>query len=223
MCERSSVMSIYKRKSGKWAAVVCLDPTANGLMRRRSLGTFATRKDAERAERDALAAKDRGIDLSPGKVTVANLLERYIADRRAKERAIRTVERYEGLSRLSIVPHLGTMTLAKLTPAHVSGWLVTIREHGGVDGRALAGKTVKHAYALLRSALRWALRHDLVARNVAEAVDPPSVGRSQARALTDEEASAFLGGPSSGWRSGQRRGVESCSRCAGRMWTSRRR
>jgi hypothetical protein len=67
-------LSIYKRKSGKWAAVICLDPTPTGLMRRRSLGTFATRKEAERAEREALASKDRGIDLTPGKVNVADLL-----------------------------------------------------------------------------------------------------------------------------------------------------
>lgn len=32
---------------------------------RRPLGTFATKKEAEKAERDALSARDRGIDVAP--------------------------------------------------------------------------------------------------------------------------------------------------------------
>jgi integrase len=161
-------------------------------MRRRSLGTFGTRREAERAEREALAAKDRGIDLSPRTVTVQELLARFVADRRTKARAVRTVERYEGIVRLLIAPHLGTITVAKLSPAHVSAWIATLQEGGGVGGRPLSAKTAKHAHALLRSALRWAVRHDLASRNVADAVDPPTVGRSRAHALADDEAKRFL-------------------------------
>jgi integrase len=181
-------------------------------MGRLSLGAFLTKEDAERAERDALSAKDRGVELSPRKVTVAEILERFIADRRSKQRALRTIDRYEGLVELSIVPHVGTLPLAKLTPAHVSGWLATLQEKGGAriakmdrkpvlrDGKRvveftnkpLSAKTTKHAYALLRSALRWAVRHDLAARNVAEAVDPPTVGRSQARALAEGEVTRLF-------------------------------
>ncbi len=185
-------MSVYKRKSGKWAAVICLDPPSTGVTLRRSLGTFATRREAERAEREALAAKDRGIDLSPRTVTVQELLNRFVADRRTKARAVRTVERYDGIVRLLITPHLGTIAVAKLSPAHVSAWIATLQERGGVKERPLSAKTAKHAYALLRSALRWAVRHELAARNVADAVDPPTVGRSQARALGDDEAKRFL-------------------------------
>jgi len=186
-------MSVYRRKSGRYAVLIDLESTATGLRRRKSIGTFRTRKDAEVAERRALEARDRGIDLSPRTVTVAELLDRFVADRRAKDRAIRTVARYEEIARLSIGPHLGSIPVAKLSPAHVSGWLATLRKEGSAAKKALSPKSVKHAFATLRAALRWAVRHDLAWRNVADAVDMPTAPRSQARAIDEAEATRLFG------------------------------
>lgn len=181
-------MSIYKRKSGRYAVLIDLEPAATGLRRRKSIGTYRTRKEAEVAERRALEARDRGIDLSPKTVTTAELLERFVADRRAKGRALRTIMRYEELARLTIAPHIGNIPLAKLSPAHISAWLVVLHDRGSVRGKPLAPKSVWHAFTILRGALRWAVRHDLVGRNAAEAIDAPTVPRSQARAISETEA-----------------------------------
>ncbi len=185
-------MSIYKRKSGRYAVLIDLEPTALGGRRRKSVGTFRTRKEAESAERKALEARDRGIDLSPKTVTVAELLDRFVVDRRAKGRALRTLMRYEELARLTIAPHIGGVPLAKLAPAHLSAWLATLQERGSAKGKPLAPKSVWHAFMILRSALRWAVRHDLAWRNVADAIDAPSVPRSQARAIDEDEAARFF-------------------------------
>src|SRR5580700_6273630 len=185
-------MSIYRRRSGRYAVLVDLESTATGLRRRKSVGTFRTRKEAESAERKALEARDRGIDLSPKTVTVAELLDRFVADRRAKGRALRTVMRYDELAKLTIAPHVGGIPLAKLAPAHLSAWLVTLQERGSVKETPLAPKSMWHAFMLLRSALRWAVRHDLAWRNVADVIDAPSVPRSQARAINEAEAARFF-------------------------------
>lgn len=185
-------MSIYGRASGRYAVLIDLESSATGLRRRKSVGTFRTRKEAEAAERKALDARDRGIDLSPKTVTVAQLLDRFLAGRRAKGRALRTVMRYDELAKFTIAPHIGGIALAKLSPAHVSCWLATIKERGSVEKKRLAPKSVSHAFSLLRSALRWAIRHDLAWRNVADAVDAPSAPRSQARALDENEAVRFF-------------------------------
>jgi hypothetical protein len=55
-------MSVYRRKSGRYAVRIDLDSTTTGRRRRKSLGTFPTKKDAER---DALSTRDRGIWLDP--------------------------------------------------------------------------------------------------------------------------------------------------------------
>lgn len=116
-------MSIYKRKSGRYAVLVDLEPSVLGTRRRKSIGTYRTRKEADAAERKALDARDRGIDLSPKTVTIVQLLDRFIGDRRAKGRAMRTVMRYEELAKFTIAPHIGGIVLAKLSPAHLSSWL----------------------------------------------------------------------------------------------------
>jgi integrase len=184
-------MSVYKRTSGRWAVLIDLDASATGKRRRRSVGTFATRKDAERAEREALTARDRGIDLSPSTITVAQLLSRFLRDRQALGRGAKTLEEYGRLAELYIVPHVGSTLVSKLRPAHVSEWVSTILEHGGRGGGPIAAKTARHALSLLSSALRWGLRLDLVGRNVCESVSAPSAVRSEAKALTSDEVGAL--------------------------------
>jgi Phage integrase, N-terminal SAM-like domain len=112
-------MSVYKRRSGRYAVLVDLEPTATGLRRRKSIGTYRTRKEAEAAERKALEARDHGTDLSPQTVTVQQLLDRYAERCRTKALATKTVERYEELANCHVLPVIGGLTLARLKPAHV--------------------------------------------------------------------------------------------------------
>lgn len=99
-------MSVYRRKSGRYAVMIDLEPTATGLRRRKSIGTYRTRKDAERAERQAIEARDRGIDLSPKTVTVSELLDRYLGDREALGRGTKTLQEYRSCADRLIRPHL---------------------------------------------------------------------------------------------------------------------
>ena len=72
-------MSIYKRASGRYTVRVDLE--TDGRRRRLNLGTFATRKEAERAERESLLARDHGTALAASRTTMADLFEKL--DRRA--------------------------------------------------------------------------------------------------------------------------------------------
>lgn len=181
-------MSIYKRKSGRYAVVIA---KAEGSTDRRSLGTFATRKEAQRAERDALTARERGIDLAPRSVTVADIMQRYLRDRKGRCEA-KTLQEYEKITEAYILPHLGTRSLARLRPAHIAEWQQALTEKGGKNGRALSAKTTFHARSLLSGALRWACKMQLLTVNPCAAVDAPKVRRSQARALTREEVLHLL-------------------------------
>lgn len=182
---------IYKR-SGRYAVRIDLDAGANGRRRRKNVGTFSTRKEAEKAEREALSERDRGIDLAPSTVTVGQLLERYIADRKAKGRALRTLMRYEDLARLTIAPHIGALTLIKLRPAHISEWMATVSHTGSAERGPLAPKSVWHAFTFLRAALRWAVKLELVVRNPAESIDAPSIPTSKAVALNRTDVDALF-------------------------------
>jgi hypothetical protein len=91
-----------------------LSPRQPAFVSARLWARFARKKNAEKAERHALEARDRGIDLSPKTVTVAELLDRYLADREALNRGEKTLQEYGGCADRLIRPHLGAITLVKL-------------------------------------------------------------------------------------------------------------
>lgn len=181
-------MSIYKLPSGRYKAIIA---KSEGSTERRSLGTFNTRKEAEKAKRDALAARDRGIDLAPAKVTVADVLARYLSDRKTRCVA-KTMQEYEKMANRYIVPHLGAKPLAKLRPAHIAEWQQALAERGGDAGRPLSAKTTFHARSLLSASLRWACKMQILSVNPCAAVDAPVVRRSSAKALTRDEIGRLL-------------------------------
>lgn len=181
-------MSVYRRKSGRYAVLIDLEPSATGLRRRKSISTYRTRKEAEHAERQALEARDRGIDLSPRTVTLQDLLERYVQRCRTKALATKTVERYEELSRCHLLPVIGGLTLARLKPTHI----VTV--YAKTAEKGLSPKSVRHVHGLLHAALDWAVEQNLCFRNVADVAkrDLPNAQRSPAKALTEDEARRLL-------------------------------
>ncbi len=181
-------MSVYKRKSGRYAVLVDLESSASGLRRRKSKGTYRTRKEAEAAERKALEARDRGCDLSPQTVTVQELLEKYAERCRNKALATKTLERYEELAKCHLLPVIGGHTLARLKPTHVASVYAKAAEKG------LSPKSVRHVHSLLHAALEWAVEQNLCFRNVADVAkgDLPKAQRSPAKALTEDEARRLL-------------------------------
>lgn len=181
-------MSVYKRKSGRYAVLVDLEPSALGGRRRKSIGTYRTRKEAEAAERKALEARDRGIDLSPQTVTMLQLVQRYVERCRTKALATKTLERYEELAKCHISPVIGGLTLARLKPAHV------LNVYAKATAKGLSPKSVRHVHSLLHAVLDWSVEQNLCFRNVADVAkrDLPKAQRSPAKALTEEEARRLL-------------------------------
>jgi integrase len=71
-------------------------------------------------------------------------------------------------------------------------WISTLRQRGGHNGKPLSAKTCRHAFVLLSTAWRWAIRMQFAATNPLAAVVAPSVPRSKARALAVDEISRVL-------------------------------
>jgi integrase len=203
-------VSVYKRGS-RWAARIDLEPTALGGRRRKSLGSFATRKDGERAERQAIEARDRGSNLDPRRVTLADVAERFLTSV-AHELSPSTTARYDEHWRMHVAPTVGGIPVAKLKPAHLTALYAKLRTEpityrqrsrakatSGMDrervGKALSANTVLRVHRFLHRLLDWAEGEELVGRNVARMVkkgDKPKGAPSPARALSSEQVAAVL-------------------------------
>jgi integrase len=93
-----------------------------------------------------------------------------------------TYESYLDIVTLHLVPDLGRIALAKLTPADVQTFLNRKAES------ELSARRVQMLHAVLRRALVTAERWGYVSRNVARLVTPPRVERHEISPLTPEQA-----------------------------------
>jgi hypothetical protein len=116
---------------------------------------FGTKREAESAVNEAVLNAERGIDLAPSRVTVKELLDRYLADRESLGRGAKTMDEYRRFNVLYIEPRLGSFAVAKLRPGHVSEWIATLLKEGGL--------VLKDAATKLQLRADWQRRKPAVA------------------------------------------------------------
>lgn len=174
--------SIYRRKDGRWAARYTV--TLDGRRMRRWIYAD-TRDDAARRLRAALAARDSGQTVADPTQTLGSYLATWLEAVRPTLRA-RSWERYEEHVRLYLVPALGRVKLAQLTPANVQ------RLYSALLDRGLSPSTVRRVHAALHRSLGQAVRWRLAIVNVAALVDPPQVVRKEMIALSPEQVRRML-------------------------------
>jgi len=118
-------------------------------------------------------------------ITVGLLLDRWLDEAVALTVRPRTLASYTYVVRVHLRPALGDVPLASLTAQHVQGFLNAKAAAG------LAPRTVGYLRGVLRQALGFAERMDLVGRNVARLARPPRAPRRQVNPLTIEQARTF--------------------------------
>jgi len=180
---------IYQQKNGRkdgWTIVIDLPHDGEGKRQQKSFTVRGGIKDAQKRLRGLLHDLDKG-KLTPSKQPLAQYLEQWLRDYAEPNTAPRTYERYCELIRLHLVPALGSIPLTSLQPYHIQAYYGRALKSGRRDGKSggLSGKTVHHIHRLLFEALRYATKHNIVGRNVAEAVDPP---RAQRREMTTADS-----------------------------------
>lgn len=173
--------SIFRRKDGRWVAGM----TVEGLRRK----YFYGRTRPEVAAKLAAAMADLANGQAPStneRQTVGQFLTDWLKDTAKPRVRASTFRGYEGKIRTHILPGLGKVRLVKLTPQRLEAFLNQKRIAG------LSAQTVQHLRAILRAALRDAVKWGLVSRNVATLVDGPRVPHHDIQPLSPDEARRLL-------------------------------
>lgn len=120
--------------------------------------TFATKGEAERwlAALETDLGRGQWVDPAAGKTTVEQWATLWFANR--PDLKVRTRELYGWLLGKYIVPPLGDVPLAKLTPSLVRSW------HGEIS-RVGSPTPVRQSYSLLRAMLATAVADEVILRN----------------------------------------------------------
>jgi len=183
--------TIKERSPGRWLVTVELgrDPQTGARQRRRFTVT-GSRREANRARREAISQRDEGTLVPADKITLGEWLMSWL-ERHYTEGHIgpKAHDRYRVVIQRHLVPALGSLKLQDLRPDHIADmkarWLSGKRS---TSSRPLSGATVHKHLVVLRRALAEAVRCRIISRNPADVVSAPSVKtRTERRSLTEDE------------------------------------
>jgi integrase len=165
--------------------------------RRETKAGFSTQKECQQAMNKLLVAVGEQSYSVPTKVSVREYLTGEWLP--AVKSTIRptTYNSYVQHVGCHIVPHIGSVKLAKLTGSQVNALYAKLAETGRKDGKkGLSPMTVHHVHAFLHKACKDAVRWGHISRNPLDAADPPRKkgdGTKEMRTWTKEQLKAFLG------------------------------
>lgn len=183
---------IRERSPGHWAIILDLRDPETGKRKRKWHSFTGTKREAQKECARLITAMQGGDYLEPGKETLAQYLDRWLAHIKSQI-SPRSHERYTELARKNVVPLLGSALLTKLRPEQISAAYAKALASGRRDGTGgLAPRTVHHMHRILRQALGQAVKWQILARNPADAVDPPKVERIKMRAFDAHETAVLL-------------------------------
>lgn len=151
------------------------------------------RKDAERELTRLLGQIEEGTYVEPSKLTVAELLERWLTGHAKDRVSAKTFERYAEIVQKHLVPALGAHQLRKLAPLQIEEYYAKALAGGRRNGKGgLSAQTVKHHHRVLSEALRQAVRWRLLHSNPCDHADPPRPARREMRTIDQAGAGALL-------------------------------
>ena len=175
--------SIYKRSPRSWTIVYDLPAdTVSGKRRQKCQTVKGTKRDAERVLREILLSLEQGSYVKPNKINIGEWLRQWLKDYASMNTTDRTQESYTSIIERHLIPALGRVPLADLQPQHIQSYYAEKLDKGRADGKGgLSAQTVHHHHRVLYEALKYGVKHGILVRNVAEAVDAP---RPECKELT---------------------------------------
>ncbi len=154
--------------------------------RKRSAGTFATRREAERA---ALRQADKVLDgswLDPRAGRIGFQQYAYEVWLPSRHLEANTRAGYLSYLRRHFVPFFGSTPLAEVMPSTVQQWVTRAVEQG------LSPRSIVKYHVMLHSLFARAVRDRLIAFNPCADTELPKVVTKKIRTLTPEEFAALL-------------------------------
>ncbi|MFK4138431.1 tyrosine-type recombinase/integrase [Streptomyces filamentosus] len=175
--------TITQRSDGRYqAAVYVLQPDGT---RARKFAYGKTWAECDAKRRALLDKVDNGVPVPTRSMKLSEWLPYWLDNIVKPRRKKTTAAKYEVHIRLYLVPMLGSKRLESLGVADVRRFLVQLE-------KKTSAATAKESHRVLRTALTAACREELVSRNVATLVEPPTVAARELSPWSLDETLDFL-------------------------------
>lgn len=195
---------IRQRSPGSWQLGWKEQDPVTGAWKQKTTTFHGKKSDAEARLADLVNSINTGSYVAPNRITVREFLEQWLRDyvelHVPKEN---TRIAYRVIVRSHLIPSLGAVPLVNLTPTRINAYYREKLASGRLKGtgkkgesevtrKPLSPKTVRNHHLALHKALECAVRWRLIARNAADAADPPTKPQTEMSTWTLSEVVAFL-------------------------------
>ena len=185
--------SIRQRGKGYTAYWFTQDP-GTGQRKQHSKGGFRTKGAAQEHLNDVLGKGQTGAWTPDKRITVAELLTEWLAAKTSQGLRGTTLAQYRNVIDSWLVPHVGGVQLAKVSPSQAQQLVEVLRAEGSRAGGALSPRSVQLSITVLKAATSWAFETGLVGRDPLAGYRRPraQTTKGAGAAWTADEARAFL-------------------------------
>ncbi len=177
---------VIKRGNRTYLVRVPLGSDANGKRLYHNKTIHGTKKEAEAYKNKILHQISTGTYANPSNVYFVDYISDWLESVAKPRVSSKTFRGYEQSVRLYLKPSLGNTKLDKITPDQIQ------KMYNKMLNRDLSSSTVKNAHAVLNSALKQAVKWNILNRNPAELVDLPRNTKEEEKALTPDQAIRFI-------------------------------
>ena len=177
------VGQVLERGANKWLIRIFRGYKPNGANDYFNKTFHGTKKEAEKWLRGALARRDRGEPLEDPDITFEALHNEWMGSEKRKPK---TMEIYQDNFKYYIKPTFAEARISSITPRAVQKWI-----NGLIDGN-YSSATILLAYGSFRSAIRYALDHEMVLKSPLRGIKLPKKEKRKANVLEPDEALKVL-------------------------------
>jgi len=177
--------SIRSKGKNSWQLQIYTGTGPDGKPRRHFETVRGRKGDAQRRLTELLSSLDKGVYIPPGRLTVAEHLNQWLAGYVKTNCSQRTLDGYQSIIERHLIPALGNTQLKQLHPQIIQGYY-------GKACEKVSARTVAKHHRLLSQAFKYAVRQGYLGRNPCDLVDAPSWKGRQMRTLTPVEVEVLL-------------------------------
>lgn len=174
------------KRGESWLIRVFLGRDATGKRKFQNKTVKGTKKDAQKALNSMLRDADLDLLGNSQKQTLNEYLDVWLETIAKPRLQYRTFKDYGDLLRRYVREPLGNIKLSELKAVHIQ------KLYGEMLGRGLSPRIVRYTHATLSSALKEAVKLDILPRNVATLVQLPKKRQKEMDVLSQEESLVFL-------------------------------
>ena len=158
---------VYQRPNGLWVGQVVIGRSSKTGMLVRKAIYGREQSEVVAKKNKLLQQKRRVVSINPDTITVYQWIDNFLTLYKEDKLKENTYASYRWMLEHFIKDSIGSIRLGQLQPLHIQSMVKNMQENGA------APRTAEYAFAIVRSAIRKAIRLNILTQDVTLAVDKP--------------------------------------------------